>query len=30
MIGVIGDIHRFSNFRQFKKYLGVSAENAKL
>lgn len=29
LIGVIGDVHRFSNFRQFKKYLGVSAENAK-
>ncbi len=29
LIGVIGDVHRFNNFRQFKKYLGVSAENAK-
>lgn len=29
LIGVIGDVHRFSNVRQFKKYMGVSAENVK-
>nr|WP_312109931.1 IS110 family transposase [Brevibacillus reuszeri] len=27
LIGVIGDIERFSTFKEFKKYLGVSAEN---
>ncbi|WP_371811724.1 transposase [Brevibacillus sp. HB1.3] len=27
MIGVIGDIERFSTYKEFKKYLGVSAEN---
>lgn len=29
LIGVIGDVERFGSFRQFKKYLGFSAENAK-
>jgi transposase len=27
LIGVIGDIERFSTYKEFKKYLGVSAEN---
>ncbi|MFI8711412.1 transposase [Brevibacillus brevis] len=27
LIAVIGDIHRFSTYKEFKKYLGVSAEN---
>lgn len=27
LIGVIGDVERFSTYKEFKKYLGVSAEN---
>nr|WP_312115873.1 transposase [Brevibacillus reuszeri] len=27
LVGVIGDIERFSTYKEFKKYLGVSAEN---
>ncbi|MEK5176761.1 IS110 family transposase [Heyndrickxia sp. FSL W8-0496] len=27
LIGVIGDINRFNTYKEFKKYLGVSAEN---
>lgn len=27
LIGVIGDIERFNTYKDFKKYLGVSAEN---
>lgn len=28
LIGVIGDIDRFNTYKEFKKYLGVSAENS--
>jgi len=27
LIGAIGDVERFSNYLEFKKYLGVAAEN---
>jgi transposase len=27
LIGVIGDVERFSTYKEFKKYLGASAEN---
>jgi hypothetical protein len=27
LIAVIGDFYRFSTYKEFKKYLGVSAEN---